>query len=50
MAIMQIMQGEHGVSEEVKLPHKKFLDQFDRLELDFELGCPGKAYLFHKIA
>ena len=39
--VAQIMQGEHGVSEEIELPPKKYLDQFDRLELDFELGCPG---------
>ena len=35
------MQGEHGISAKIKLPPKKYLDQFDRLELDFELNCPG---------
>ncbi len=38
---MQIMQGEQGVVAHVKLPKDKELREYDRLELDFALGCPG---------
>ena len=38
---MQIMQGEQGVVAHVKLPPREELDQYNTLELDFTLGCPG---------
>lgn len=37
----QIMQGEQGVVAHVKLPHLSELSAYDKLELDFTLGCPG---------
>ena len=40
---VQIMQGERGVVAHVKLPHDEELRKYDRLELDFTLGCPGAA-------
>ena len=33
------MQGEHGIVKEVELPPE--IEWFDKLELDFALGCPG---------
>ena len=42
---MQIMQGEQGVVAHVKLPPREELDQYDKLELYFTLGCPGMPYL-----
>ena len=41
---MQIMQGEQGVVAHVRLPPRKELDQYDKLELDFTLGCPGVSH------
>lgn len=38
---LQIMQGERGVVAHMKLPKDKELRGYDRLELDFALGCPG---------
>ena len=38
---VQIMQGERGVVAHVTLPHAHELAQYDTLELDFALGCPG---------
>jgi len=38
---IQIMQGEQGVVAHVKLPPQHELDRYDKLELDFTLGCPG---------
>lgn len=38
----QIMQGERGVVAHVTLPHAHTLEQYDKLELDFTLGCPGE--------
>ena len=43
---MQIMQGEQGVVAHVKLPPHQELDQYDKLELDFTLGCPGRLILW----
>ena len=37
----QILQGERGLVAHVTLPKAKTLAQYDRLELDFALGCPG---------
>ncbi|CAL5224693.1 g7419 [Coccomyxa viridis] len=37
----QIMQGEQGVVAHVTLPHMSDLSEYDKLELDFTLGCPG---------
>ena len=37
----QVMQGEHGIRVNVTLPPAEKLAGFSRLELDFELGCPG---------
>ena len=37
----QIMQGEQGVVAHVTLPHPSELSAYDKLELDFTLGCPG---------
>lgn len=36
------MQGEQGVVAHVKLPPQHELDAYDKLELDFTLGCPGE--------
>lgn len=38
---VQIMQGEHGIRVNVTLPPGAQLAPLDRLELDFELSCPG---------
>ena len=38
---VQVMQGQQGVVAHVKLPKDKELRGYDRLELDFALGCPG---------
>ena len=35
------MQGEQGVVAHVTLPPQHELDKYDKLELDFTLGCPG---------
>ena len=37
----QIMQGEQGVVAHVTLPPLSELSAYDKLELDFTLGCPG---------
>ena len=36
------MQGDQGVVAHVKLPPRHELDAYDKLELDFTLGCPGE--------
>lgn len=37
------MQGEQGIVAHVKLPHANKLDEYDKLELDFTLSCPGTS-------
>lgn len=39
------MQGEQGVVAHVKLPPPSEQAQYDKLELDFTLSCPGKRSL-----
>ena len=36
------MQGEQGVVAHVRLPPQHELDAYDKLELDFTLGCLGE--------
>ena len=35
------MQGEQGVVARVKLPSHAEQQEYDKLELDFTLSCPG---------
>ncbi|KAK9816886.1 hypothetical protein WJX72_006713 [[Myrmecia] bisecta] len=36
-----IMQGDRGVAADITLPAKTILKQYDTLELDLKLSCPG---------
>lgn len=38
---LQVMQGYHGLRANATMPPADKLASFTRLELDFELGCPG---------
>lgn len=41
--VMTMMQGDQGVATDISLPPASLLMQYDRLALDFRLGCPGKV-------
>lgn len=44
---MQVMQGPHGIVTKIDLPEE--IEEYQKLQLDFSLGCPGKSQtaLYH---